>query len=97
MRTNLKNVLRDSIYSLNTNVISLTYTGYIILTLKLIRGLQRSLKVKRRSKLKNTLRDSIFGMYTHIISLNNISYDILISKVIRGHQRSLEVKRRLNF
>ena len=59
-RLNLKNALREPIIGMHTNVVSLTNTGNDILTIKLIRGQQWSLEVKRRSKLKNTLRDSIF-------------------------------------
>ena len=59
-RLNQKNALREPIIGMHTNVVSLTNTGNGILTIKLIRGQQWSLEVKRRSKLKNTLRDSIF-------------------------------------
>ena len=64
MRSNLKNALRDPIVGMSTHMISLTNTEYGILTLKVIRGHQRSLEVK-------------FGMHTHMISLTNIGYDIL--------------------
>ena len=84
----MKYALRDPIFGMHTHVISLTYTGYGILTLKLIRGQQRSLEVKMRSNLKNAPRDPIVCKHTHMISPINIGYDILTTEVIRGHWRS---------
>ena len=49
---NLKNVLRDPIFGMNSHMISLTHISYGILTPNFIRGHHRSLEVKKRSNLK---------------------------------------------
>ena len=83
--SNLKNASRDPIFGIYTHGISLTYTCYDILTLKVIRGHQRSLEVKFE---KCTQGLNFWHAYSYYTYYQNTIWHI----DLKSHPRSLEAK-----